>query len=148
MNIFYFQWIQEKGTKTSSSISMEIIKNELILKTVPPLSGFYRPHLLLLFWYTLIIYIFFPKKDILSKNQQKLLFSHLIGFIYKIILRYHNMWKWKIILAFTFCPYTKIESLCVNRAYFSLATYCVLYLHTMAFWRNQIPYTLLKPQGV
>ena len=50
---FNFQWIQQKTVRTLSLISLTIIKNELILKAVPPTSGFYRLDLLSICWDTL-----------------------------------------------------------------------------------------------
>ena len=62
-----------------------------------------------------------------------------VNFIFTLNLL-NKEWKWKIVLVFNFGWYPKIRSSCFNMVYFNLATYCVSYLHTMPFCRNQIPY--------
>ena len=101
-----FNEYKKKGIRTSSLISMTIIRNGLILRAITPLSGFYRPDLLSFFWYTLKKLLPFSPKNIWSKSQCKRLFSHLTYIDCKILLMYCR-WKLKKTFRFYFLSIPK-----------------------------------------
>ena len=110
-----------KPIRTLCLISMTIVKNGMNLKAVPPLSAA-----------IVGIHSSFPPQRIFQVKIS-------VNFIFTLNLL-NKEWKWKIVLVFNFGWYPKIRSSCFNMVYFNLATYCVSYLHTMPFCRNQIPY--------
>ena len=138
LNTFQFSMnTRQRNIRTESLISMMIIRSRLVLKAVPLLSGFcYRPD-----FHSLVGIHSYNSHNFFQGSFEIINVKNIYfpTYFFEVPTWSHKIKKY----IFTFCPHpSPVIGVLTGLI---LVTYCMWYPYVVPFWRNQIPYTPLKP---